>query len=95
MDAIKKLPRIKKKGKRKEINLIVIRVDKIGHLKNSEPCFKCIEYLQKLNNTSGYKIQNIYYSNADGNIVVKKFSEIITCENKHVSYRFKKQYLIN
>lgn len=91
MDAIKKLPKIKIKGKRKNINLVVIRIDKIGYLKNSEPCFKCIEHLQYLNNTSGYKIKNIYYSNADGNIVVKKFSELAESEHKHVSHRFKNQ----
>lgn len=91
MDAIMKLPPLyQKKAKRKKISLIVIRIDKNGILKNSKPCFKCIEYMIRLNHQSGYKIEHIYYSNENGDIIIKKLSELEHDENKHVSWGFRK-----
>lgn len=91
MDAIRKLPPIPLKAKKKKINLIVIRIDRFGNLRNSGPCFKCIQYMQRLNLTTSYKIENVYYSDQDGNIVVIKLADLIDQENKHVSYAFRKK----
>ena len=87
MDAIKHLPPINNKSKnKKKIDLIVIRVDMNGNLKNSKPCFKCIKYLDQLR---FYKLKNVYYSNDDGDIILIKFSELKFSNNIHVSKRFK------
>ena len=48
MDAIRKLPPVYD-NKKHNISLIVVRVQKNGCLKNSTPCFKCIEHMNKLN----------------------------------------------
>ena len=91
MDAIRKLPPIIKKAKRKRIILIVIRINRFGKLLNSTPCFKCIQHLTRLNNSSGYKIDKIYYSNQEGKIEITKLSELIDCDEKHVSYAFRQK----
>jgi cytidine deaminase len=86
MDAIKKLKKVgKKKGTK--LNLIVIRIDKEGNLKNSLPCFKCLQYLSNV--SYGYHIKSIYYSNDDGNIEMVKLSKLLNSDKKHVSRRFR------
>lgn len=45
MDAIRKLPPLKLRGRKQNLSLIVIRVDRWGLLKNSTPCFMCIKYM--------------------------------------------------
>ena len=86
MSAIKKLPPLKDKKKKKVVNLLVIRVSCSGQLKNSRPCKKCIEKLQMIR---GYKIKNVYYSTSDGTIVMVRFSNLINSNNQHVSRRFR------
>lgn len=86
MDAIKKL---KKSGKKKgtKLSLIVIRVDKEGNLKNSLPCFKCLQYLSNV--SYKYHIKFIYYSDNNGNIEMVKLSDLLDSSEKHVSRRFR------
>jgi len=91
MEAISRLPPLPLKAKKKRIILIVIRINRYGDLLNSTPCFKCIKHLTRLNKSSGYKIDKIYYSNKDGKIVIAKLSELIESENKHVTYAFRQK----
>ena len=90
MDAISKLPPNYNRRKRREIDLIVIRVDRFGCLKASKPCFMCVKHLNRLNIASGYRVGNVYYSTEDGNVTSCKFSDLLNDEDKHVSYRFRK-----
>jgi cytidine deaminase len=85
VSAMKKLPPNKNK-KRKIINLLVIRVNNGGNLRNSKPCAKCIE---KLGRIPGYKVKNVYYSNKTGDIVMEKYNSLANSTNKHVSGRFR------
>ena len=89
MAALRKLPPIRFRGRRQIINLVVIRIDKQGMLKNSAPCFMCIKHMEWINNHTSYKINNVYYSNGDGIIIVKKLDDLIESTDKHVSRRFK------
>lgn len=91
MDAIRKLPPLQFKRKKKILNLIVIRVDKNGLLKNSAPCSMCIKHMENLNNTTSYKIQNVCYSNEIGNIVMMKFNTLKYSSENHVSMRFRRK----
>lgn len=86
MDALNHLPPQEIKANKKTINLIVIRMDLKGNLKNSKPCFKCIEHLSKIR---CYKLKNVYYSDEQGNIVMIKFKDLFYSDNKHVSKRFR------
>jgi len=95
MDAIRKLPPLQLKRKKKLINLIVVRVDRNGMLKNSAPCSMCIKHMEKLNNSTSYKIQNVCYSNEKGNIVIAKFNTLKYSSENHVSMRFRKKKLID
>lgn len=91
MAAIKKLPPLRLRGKKQIINLIVIRINKNGLLKNSAPCFMCIKHMEWINRNTSYKINNVYYSYDDGVIVVKRLNELIDSSVKHVSRRFNKR----
>ena len=88
MEAIRKLPPLKLRGRKQEINLIVIRVDRLGSLKNSTPCFMCIKYMNWINKKSSYKIKTVCYSNQYGHIVVSKFTDLLDAPYKHVGKRF-------
>ena len=74
---MKKLDRLYKyKSKRKvkkDIDLIVIRIGKLGDLKDSRPCGKCLEHLYNLKT---FRIKYIYYSTNDGTIIRAKFTDL-------------------
>ncbi len=91
--AMKKLPPYKKnkknkkrRVKRKTVNLLVIRTTRNGELRNSRPCTKCIKQLSKLRY---YKIKNVYYSNAKGDIVMERWSYMSQCKYVYYSKRFR------
>ena len=88
MDAIRRLPRRMPRSKQKYIDLIVIRIDLQGNLKNSKPCSKCIEYMSRLPSKS-YRVEYVYYSDSNGNIIKVKFSKLMLCDDVHISRRFK------
>lgn len=90
MDAIRRLPPLFLRGRKKEITLLVVRIDRHGNLKNSAPCFKCLQHMNRVNLKTSYNIKDICYSDVDGNIVIKKFEELATAPIKHVSTRFRK-----
>ena len=89
VDAIKHLKPRKGKGrniKKKNINLLVIRVNKNGNLKNSKPCIKCLFHMS---NVKYYKIKYVYYSNNEGQLIEEKLSDLLSSEEKHISSRFR------
>ena len=88
MDAIRRLPPRTPRSKQKYIDLIVIRVDLQGNLKNSKPCSKCMEYMSRLPSKS-YRVEYVYYSDSNGNIIKVKFSKLMSSDDVHISRRFK------
>jgi hypothetical protein len=62
------------KRKKFVVDILVIRLNKNGSLGSSKPCVRCIRRLM-----ASYKvtIRNVYYSITGGNIVKKKFHELI------------------
>ena len=92
MDAIRRLPPLKQKSHKRNITLLVIRIDRLGNLKNSAPCFKCLEYINRVNHMTSYKIKTICYSDENGNIAIKKLDDLLNAQVKHVSLRFRKDY---
>ena len=76
----------KRRVKRKAVNLLVIRTTRAGELRNSRPCTKCIRQLSTLRY---YKIKNIYYSNAKGDIVMERWSYMSNCKHIYYSKRFR------
>jgi cytidine deaminase len=83
MDAISKLPSNKKKVI--TINIIVVRINGSGLLRNSKPCGNCLKHMSKLR---GYRLKNIYYSEDDGTISKKSFQEMVLSKH-HFSKRFR------
>ena len=71
MDAIDKLRTREKNKKLCKVNLMVIRVNNSGNLCSSQPCQKCVNYMNTVAVQKGYKIKNVYYSTAEG-IIEKK-----------------------
>ncbi len=57
----------------KEVNILVVRINKNGNLEKSRPCKDCIRMMQM----SNFVIKYIYYSTADGIIVKEKFSKMM------------------
>ena len=73
-----------KKRKLKNINLLVIRVSGKNKLQSSKPCNNCIQTMRRLSIKKGYKIQNVYYSDNNENIV-KTTLYALDNEEKHYS----------
>lgn len=69
VDAINNLKntRIKKK-----INIYVLRVNRTGNLCYSKPCDNCVSYMNKILIKRNYKINKIYYTQSDVNILSMK-----------------------
>jgi hypothetical protein len=66
------------------IDIIVIRTSKTGLLGMSKPCSHCLLLMQTLPNKKGYIIKNIYYSNANGDIIKTSIDKLLL-EDLHIS----------
>ncbi len=86
-DAINKLVPLRKKKKLQSVNLLVIRLSGKNKLQSSKPCVNCIEMMKTLPVKKGYKIQNVYYSDCDGNIV-KTTLRKLDKEEKHYTKHY-------
>lgn len=86
MDLLRKL---KKSNHLKSESLIVIRLGEGGCLRNSKPCFKCIQHIVRLNKKKITNIKNIYYSGDEGEIIKVKLKDMEEELNKHASAWFK------
>lgn len=89
MEVIHKLYKNKRIKHKRNITLIVIRIDNNGNLKNSMPCRKCLDFMFSTNQRRLHKIVNIYYSNDDGNIETTKLAKLMAFPTKHLSKRFR------
>lgn len=84
MDAYKKLEIMikSKKIKNNKMDLIVLRVNKVGDLCESAPCLHCTNYLASKDLIS---IDKLYYSTSSGSIVSIKFNEWKNNGPNHIS----------
>lgn len=89
MDALNKVKGLIKcqKIKKNKMNLVVIRVSKLGNLCESAPCFHCT---QELTNNNHIQINKLYFSRADGSITCVKFNNWVNCGTSHVSKGWKR-----
>ena len=89
MEALNKVKGLLKyqKIKKNKMNLIVIRVNKLGNLCESAPCFHCT---QELANNNHVQINKLYYSRSDGSITCIKFSDWVNSGTSHISKGWKR-----
>ncbi len=90
IDAINKLQPLKNKKKLEPISIFVIRLSQKNNLQSSKPCENCIENMKIYPIKKGYKIQNIYYSNSEGNIIKTSLRNLDN-EEKHYSAFYRKK----
>jgi cytidine deaminase len=93
-DAISKLIPLKRKKRLESINILVIRVSPKNKLQPSKPCSNCLRIMNILPEKKGYKIQNVYYSNEEGNII-KKSLKTLENEEKHYSKYYRRSIVKN
>jgi hypothetical protein len=89
-DALSKLMPLKNKKKLESINLLVIRLTGKNKIQSSKPCNNCIQTMKTLPPKMGYKVDIIYYSDADGNIV-KTNLKALDDEDKHYSKYYRRK----
>lgn len=89
LDAICKLKDNKSK-KMETVNLLVIRTSMNGILGNSKPCIHCLISLGMIAPRKGYKIEKVYYSDPNGEIIKKNLNELMEDE-AHLSRYFKER----
>ena len=90
-NALLKLKPIKIKKKLESIDLLVVRFSKTSKIQSSKPCNNCIKIMNEIPEKKGYKIQNIYYSDTNENIVKTNLSSLMN-EEQHYS-RFYRMFL--
>jgi cytidine deaminase len=88
IDALNKLESLIrcKRIKKTKMDLIVIRINKLGNLCESAPCFHCTQELSESKTTS---INKLYYSRNDGTITCIKFSDWVDQGTSHISKGWK------
>ena len=93
-NALTKLKPLKIKKNLEPISILVIRVSKTNKIQSSKPCNNCIKKMESIPDKKGYKIQNIYYSDNDGNIVKTTLNKLKN-EEQHYSkfYRLYKNII--
>lgn len=62
------------------IDILIIRISKIGKLGQSRPCFDCLVKLQA-GIRYGIHINNVYYTDTYGNIIKEKLNDMIPAAN--------------
>jgi len=67
----------------KEIDLFVIRTNKLNQLRNSRPCCRCVNFMKDFISRYNIKINNILYSVND-KVETTTFEELVTSPNQHV-----------
>ena len=82
-NALLKLKQSINKNRLEPINLLVVRFSKTNKIQSSKPCSNCIQIMDTMPEKKGYKIQNIYYSNSDGDIVK---TNLTTLKNEEQHY---------
>ena len=87
-EAIQKLIPLRRTKKLESVNLLVIRLSGKNKLQSSKPCSNCIDIMKTLPERKGYKIQNIYYSDCNENII-KTTLKNLDNEEKHFSKYYK------
>jgi hypothetical protein len=75
-----------KKNMPRHIDIFVIRLNKLGNLGESRPCYHCLTMME----LSGLNIKYIYYSTASGHITREKFSTMKDSPITHVSSGIRK-----
>jgi cytidine deaminase len=93
-DALTKLMPLKNKKRLESINLLVVRFSPKNKIQSSKPCSNCIETMKNYPQRLGYKINNIYYSDSDGNII-KTNLKLLDAEEKHYSKYFRRKISCN
>jgi cytidine deaminase len=93
-DAISKLIPLKRKKRLESINILVIRVSPKNKLQPSKPCSNCLRLMNILPEKKGYKIENVYYSDEEGNII-KKTLKSLENEEKHYSKYYRRRIVNN
>jgi cytidine deaminase len=92
-NALLKLKPLKFKKNLESINILVVRFSKKNSLQESKPCFNCIQNMSVLPQQKGYKINNIYYSDNDGNIVKTTLNKLKNDEEIHYSRFYRKKLI--
>ena len=85
-DAIRKLLPLKRKKRLENINILVIRVSGKNKLQSSKPCVNCIIMMKTLPIKLGYKIQNVYYSNENSDIIKSSLKNLEMDEPHYSKY---------
>ena len=93
-DALSKLIPLKKRKRLEPINILVIRVSPKNKIQSSKPCSNCLKIMNTLPEKKGYKIENVYYSNEEGNIV-KTTLKSLENEEKHYSKYYRRAIIKN
>ena len=85
-DSIRKLLPLKRKKRLENINILVIRVSGKNKLQSSKPCVNCIIMMKTLPIKLGYKIQNVYYSNENSDIIKSSLKNLEMDEPHYSKY---------
>ena len=78
VDAMTKL-KPNRKGKLKKINLFVFRINNFGDFRNSKCCDNCIKSIFKISQKKNYKVNNIYFTESENNIVKYDMNKTNCC----------------
>ena len=87
IDVLSKLPTIKNK-KLTHINILVVRFTKYRQIVASKPCHDCVNTMNKLPESKGYKLHRIYYSDSYGNVVRTNLRDLKK-ESPHYTRRYR------
>jgi len=70
------------------INVLVLKTSLTGLIGMSKPCSHCLVIMSTIPQKKGYKINNIFYTNGEGNIEKHKLQSLLYSDDIHVSKHF-------
>jgi hypothetical protein len=69
----------------KQLDMLVVKIDCLGNLCHSKPCYHCLQYIKK----TRMNIRYVYYSTPE-TIVKEKFVNLLHDKNQHICYGMRK-----
>ena len=85
------MPTLPRNKKLKKVDILVIRANKSGSIGTSKPCYHCILAMNISLPKKGYVVNDVYYSDRDGNIVATRLASLLQEENPHLSTYYKQR----
>ena len=75
----------------RKLDILVIRFNKYGEIRQSRPCLHCLKYMNHYCQKYKFNINNVYYSTSQDSIIKEKFNDLLKSKHQHICFGMRKK----